>query len=640
MKTKIIHIVFLMLAISLKGMAQTVNVTIGETTYQIPASKAGDMPYHSASVLTIMGKDFSLDDIGQITIDQSEVKENQVGIKYDGNTAAVTIPYNLMSHLTVDANGSHVSILQDDEVSEEVTYTLSGASDNGSFYMDGNLKASVVLNGVTLTNPDGAAINIRNGKRIAVVLANGTTNTLADGKNGSQKGCFAVKGHTEFDGGGTLNITGNTAHGFWGKEYVQLKKGAGVINILGAVSDGFNVNQYFQQNGGTVTIKNVGDDGIQVSFKTDDNEQVIPISEDEDNTGEVVVKGGTLDITVTAAGAKGVKAAGPVTINEEKSTATITIKTTGGTVVDGSDYTRSVALKSDKSITFDAGTVNATCTGQGAIAIYSEGTLAINGGTISGRSEGSNYGNSGGGWGPGGGGGWGPGGGGGWPGGGGSSNSKNAKGVKSKGAMTITGGTLNAYSANHEGLESKGTMDITGGVIYVQAKDDAINSSSNMTINGGNIYAYSTSNDGLDSNGNMYVNGGVAIAFGGGGAETGIDIDERHYLTITGGQLFGIGGRTDSHYNGCTQSYGYTSSNANCSSTSGYYVLSQGTTRLFAVKVPKSYNGIVLCSSPSMVKGTSYTIGSSTSVSGEEVNGFIENPTVESVSGTVSFSGR
>ena len=636
----------LIILTGMTGTAQTVNVAVGEVVYQIPAEQAGDMPYTSGTSLTILDKTFDIHAIDKISIDNSEVTANAVDVEYNGSSATVRVPYNIMSKLHVVANGGHISIVQDKNVDEEITYTLSGNSANGSFYMDGQLKTTVVLNGLTLNNPDSAAINIRDGKRIALVLADGTTNTLTDGKNGSQKACLAVKGHTEIDGAGTLNITGNSSHAFWGKEYIQLKKGAGTINILGAIDDGFNVNQYYQQNGGTVNISAVGDDGIQVSYKTDDNDKRIAITEDEDNTGEVLIKGGTINVTVTAAAAKGIKAEGPVSINESKGTANITLKTTGGVTVNGSDINGSAALRSDTLIVMDAGTVTLTSTGQGGRAMNSDGGITIKGGKLTARAEGSNYGSSGSGR-PGGGG---PGGGG--PGGGGGSTSahKYAKGVKADGLISITGGDVNIYSANHEGLESKSEMSISGGTIYVKASDDAINcsvgssiknSTGNMTISGGSVYAYSTNNDGLDANGNMYIKGGVAVAFGGNGAETGIDIDERHALTITGGQLFGIGGRVDSKFSGCTQSYGYSSSSARCTSSNGYFVLSQGTTRLFAVKVPTSYSGVVMVSSPSMKKGTSYSVASFTSVSGTEVNGFIDSPTVTgNASNTVSITGK
>jgi hypothetical protein len=91
-------------------------------------------------------------------------------------------------------------------LTDEVTYTLSGAAAKGSFYMDGEYKSTIALNGVNLTNPDSAAICIDNGKRINVVLTDGTSNTLVDGVGGTQKACFFINGHAEFKGSGAPNL--------------------------------------------------------------------------------------------------------------------------------------------------------------------------------------------------------------------------------------------------------------------------------------------------------------------------------------------------------------------------------------------------------------------------------------------------
>jgi len=67
---------------------------------------------------------------------------------------------------------------------------LKGTSTDGEFYLDGSFKCTVELNGLTLTNPSGPAINIQNGKRIAVSAQKGTTNTLTDGAHETYKGCY------------------------------------------------------------------------------------------------------------------------------------------------------------------------------------------------------------------------------------------------------------------------------------------------------------------------------------------------------------------------------------------------------------------------------------------------------------------
>ena len=169
------------LVVTTASMAQTLNVEVGSVTYQIPAAEAGDMLYSDGTSVQIMGKTFALSDVNSMYIDDTAVADNTVSVSYSGKSAAVTVAGNIAKNLTVAVRNAHVSIVQDAAVADEITYTLSGTSTNGSFYMDGSLKASFVLNGLTLNNPDSAAINIRDGKRISVELADGTTNTLSDG---------------------------------------------------------------------------------------------------------------------------------------------------------------------------------------------------------------------------------------------------------------------------------------------------------------------------------------------------------------------------------------------------------------------------------------------------------------------------
>ena len=604
--------------------AQTVNVKVGQVTYVHRATNVGEMPFAAGSTLTIEGKVYSVDKsssatdfIDEIAVGDADVEDNTVSVSYNGSTASVVVAGNVARYLTVSVSGAHVSIVQADDLADEITYTLSGTSTDGEFYMDGSLKASLALAGLTLTNPSGPAINIQNGKRIDVSVKSGTENTLRDGSGGDWKGCFRCKGHTEFKGKGTLNVYGNTAHAIWSKEYVEMKNCT--INVLKAVGDGLNCNQYFLMESGALNISGVGDDGIQVSYETDDDGNR---ETDDENTGALTVTGGTLTVTTSAVGSKGLKAEGAVVINENSATTLITVKNSGGVdTSDSSDPTSSACLKSDTSIDIAAGTLTLTNTGQGGRAINSEGTLTVTGGTINAQAQGSNYGSSGGG----GGGGWPPGGGG-RPGGGGgsSSNGKNAKGVKAKGAISISGGSLTVGSANHEGLESKSTMTISGGKVYVKASDDAINSSGNFTISGGYVYAWSTGNDGLDSNGNMSIEGGVALGFASSSnnAESGIDVDERHNLSIKGGDIFSIGGRND--FRAGTSSQTYKSFSTLTVSANSYVVVKCGSTQLFAVKIPASYsNKSGVISATTSASGT-LSVASSSSVSGTEVNGYID----------------
>ena len=222
------------------------------------------------------------------------VDDNSVEIAFDGTSATVTIADNIKSYITNNSSGSHVKLVQSDQVNEtvgEILYYLSGTSADGEFYLEGSYKASVILNALTLTNPSGPAINIQNGKRINVSVKNETENSLTDGANGDWKGCFVCKGHTEFKGKGKLTVNGKSANGIWSKEYVEIKNCT--INIPSAVKDGLNCNQYFLMESGTLNITNPGDDGIQVSYKND------PPAGEED-TGIFTQKDGTISISGAA----------------------------------------------------------------------------------------------------------------------------------------------------------------------------------------------------------------------------------------------------------------------------------------------------------------------------------------------------
>lgn len=602
--------------------AQTLNVASGNVVYQFPAAQVGDMPYSDGKTLEILGKSIDLTSVDSIYINNASVNDNIVAVAYAGEKAYVTVAGNIAKDITATVTGAHVVLLQGADVSKEITYTLSGTSQNGSLYMDGSLKATFILNGLSLTNPDSAAINIRDGKRIAIQLADGTTNTLVDGTSGSQKACLAIKGHAEFSGGGTLNVTGNTKHAIWSKEYMQVKASVGAINILKAVSDGINCNQYYQQNGGTVAISGVGDDGIQVSYETDDDDNKVV---DEENTAQLIVRGGTLKVNVTGLATKGLNAEGDIIVNSEKLVPAITVSSTGNGTWDSDDSEAkaSACIKSDANVTIADGTLILTSTGTGGKCIKCDSVLTVSGGNITAKSTGAVYtygsssyyssrkqapgGPGGGGW---------PGGGGGWPGGGGgggntsSSNKCSPKALKSTGNMVFSGGTIDATSTNSEAIESKSCITIEGdAVVKGYAGDDVINSASHMYIKGGTVTVYSTGNDGLDANGNIYISGGHTIAYGTRSPECGIDANEEQNYTVyfTGGELIAIGGGNSVPGNSSsTQCYVTTSGSVSANTS---VTLSNGSTTLATFTMPYAYsNGSILVTAPGMTKGSSYTL--------------------------------
>ena len=460
--------------------AQTMNVVVGSVTYQFPAVQTGDMTYSDGTSLTILGKTFAISDIEKIYVDETAVTDNLVTVTYASSSATVTVAGNVAQYVTPTISGAHVSIEQTNTAAvddDEITYSLTGTTSDGGFELSGAYKCTIALNGVTLTNPDGAAINITNKKRIQISAKKGTTNTLTDSSNGSQKGCIYSKGQIQLQGNGTLNVYGNTAHAIKSGDYISVKNLT--LNIPSAVSDGINCNGYFLMQSGNVSISGIGDDGIQCDLDGDTSTGETEDHEDEDS-GNIYILGGTLNITATG-------------------TDTKCIKSEGSTAVSG-------------------GTIDLKASGAGGKCIKADGELNVSGGTITAQSTGSQYRVG--------------------------SDTTQPKAIKSEGAMTISGGEIIASSTNHEAIESKSTITITDGYVYAYAGDDAINASGDFTITGGYVMGNSTGNDGLDANGNFYIKGGTVFAVATRSPEVAIDAntEQSKKLYITGGTVVAIGG--------------------------------------------------------------------------------------------------
>ena len=613
---KKIYALLTALVLTIAATGQTLNVRVGSVTYQFPAAQTDDMTYSDGTSVTIMGKVFALSDIDAMTVDDTNVTDGAIGVTFDGASAMVTVAGNVAQYVTSTVSGAHVSIAQSDDLAEEITYTLSGTSGDGEFYMSGSYKATVELNGLTLTNVtpvySGAAVHIQNGKRIKVKVVTGTTNTLVDAANGSQKGCLYIKGHAEFAQKGTLNVVGNVNHGIKTGEYMTLKNAT--INVTSAVGDGISCAEYFLMQSGTVNINGTQDDGIQCDLDGDASTGETTDHEDED-TGNVYLEGGTINITVTAAAAKGIKADGDMRISDGD----ITVKTTGGGAWDSDEKKTKAAscLSADGNTVISGGTLSLTSTGAGGKGINGDGTFTATGGTMTIKTSGnavvasssgtlstisnsqqldrydSDY-------------------------------KSSPKGIKIDGAILISDQaviSITTTGAGGEGIESKTSINITGGQVTVNAADDAINASYNdatkgtsgagdLTISGGYVYARSTGNDGIDANGNVYIKGGLVYAIGTSSPEVGIDAnsEEQKKLYLTGGTIIAIGGLENG--SSLTQSCYSTSS----WSKSTWYALTVGSDT-FAFQTPSSGGSTMVvsgASQPTLKK--SVTVSSGTKI--------------------------
>lgn len=600
--------------------AQTLNVVEGPVTYRFPASQTGIMPYSGGATLTVMSRDFCLGTITSAYVDMLPVEDNLVTVCYGDALTTVTVAGNIAQYIDVTAVGSDISIVQsqlvDDTTCGEITYRLSGSCANGSFTMSGAYKATVELNGLSLASNAKAPVDMQNGKRIKLIVADGTQNKLTDSEGGTQKGCISSKGHLEISGSGSLSIAGLTGHAIYAKEYIEFAEAS--VTIEKAVKDGLNCNQYFKMSSGSLAIDGVGDDGIQVSFKDDVNREA-------EDTGSFFIIGGKITATSTADASKAIKTDGNIEINGGE----LLLKVSGNGIWDSTKAKTkaSSCLNADGTMTIHDGILNLTAAGSGGKGVSCDSVLTINGGEITVMTSGGitayvnsqlmqNY----------------------------TGNTdridsdykSSPKGIKSDNDIVINGGTINVTTTGHgaEGIESKAVLTINDGNITVKAYDDAINSSSHMYINGGTISVIATNNDGLDSNGNLYLKGGTVRAFGATSPECGIDANEEGGYTVvfSGGKLLAVGGgnSTPSSSSGSTQPYVSSSGSVTANTV---IKVSNGTETLAEFTVPSGYTGgsqggrgnwggpgggggsSILITCPELVNGQSYTLtnGSSSS---------------------------
>ena len=592
--------------------AQTLNVSVGSVTDGYPATQTGEMTFSGGTQMTILNKTYTLSDITRMWTDDTQVTDYQVNVVYSGSEASVYVAGNVAQYLTVSVSGAHVSIVQSSSVADEITYVLSGSSTDGEFYTEGKYKATIELQGLTLTNAtpiySGAAIGIKNGKRIKMSIKKGTENTLADAASSTldQKAALYVKGHLELQGKGTLSVYGNYAHAIKAGEYIEMKNCT--VNVLKSVKDGISCNQYFLMESGTLNVSGVGDDGIQCDIDTDSEATAEIDGHEDENTGNIYLQGGTLSVSATATTAKGIKAEGDIRISGDETAITVTTSGNGTWDTDDKETKAAACMSCDGKLTISGGSVTLTSSGSGGKGAKADGNITISGGAVTVKTTGGLYYNN------------------------GSTENKNytgdterisnayyssPKGIKSgvSGStttdLTITGGTISVTTAgrNGEGIESKGTMNIEGGEITVNAYDDAINSGSNMTVSGGYVYARATNNDGLDANGNMYIKGGLVYAVSSGSPEVALDANtEKGYkLYVQGGTIIAIGGLESgsSLSQSCYQTSQW--------SKNTWYALTYGSTTI-AFKTPSSGGSSMVVSAASTPSLKSGVTASGTSI--------------------------
>lgn len=310
---------------------------------------------------------------------------------------------------TVTTSGSDVTIVYSGD--EYVMYELSGSTNDGFFKLYSTKKQGITLNGVNITNPNGAAINVQGtvlepnkGKRTFVVV-NGD-NTLFDGEIYSdtpsgedEKATFFGEGQLIFSGSGTLSVDATGKSGIASDDYIVVQSGSINVSVSSnAYYDetdaeykspaGIKTNDYFSMKGGSLVINSSGTGCKGIS-----------------SDGNGYFSGGSIGVVVTGS-------------NHGSS---------GGWGGNSSDSKSAKGMKFDGNLYFSGSQVFVNC--RNHEGIEAKGALTVSGGEVYSTSSADDA-------------------------------------INSGGDFTISGGYVCGYSSGNDGLDANGNFYIKGGVVY------------------------------------------------------------------------------------------------------------------------------------------------------------------------------
>ena len=298
-----------------------------------------------AAVLTIGCQNDDTDFSKYINGTTPTTSNHIVNIVYNGTN--VTVTGDTKGYVTT--NGADVTVNTGTDT-DSLLLVLSGSTTNGSLLVYRESKFGIQLNGVNIHHANGPAINNQCSKSLYLHVADGTTNTLTDGtayteQEYDQKGALFSEGQMIFLGTGSLSVTGNCKHAIACDDYIIIDENV-KLQATSSTGNGIKVN-----------------DGLWIN-------------------------NGTLDINVTADGARGIRCDNVVEITG----GTTTITTSGNCVYDddAGEYSSAACIKCDLDFNMSGGTLTMTSSGDGGKGINSSAKVLFSGGTLSAITTGDN----------------------------------------------------------------------------------------------------------------------------------------------------------------------------------------------------------------------------------------------------------
>ena len=427
------------------------------------------------TAMTVEEMQTAIDDaMSEADIDISDMftKRDLAGTYEESETVKITL-----SGKTATCNSSNVQI-EDGVVTIKAAgvYVLSGTLTDGTIVVDAgdDDKVQLVLDGVSVTAADYAAIYAKNADKVFVTLAEGTENSLTvsgdyvQTDDNNVDAVIFAKCDLTLNGNGNLTVKDTTGHGIVSKDDLVV-------------------------TGGTYTIESQdhclnGKDSVRIAdgtFTLTCDEDGIHAGNDDQQDGYIYIEGGDIDISV---GDDAMHAEGLLII-------------TGGDI----DISKSYEGIEGYKILVTGGDIDVAASDDGFNA--AGGSSDNSGDNKGGNSDGT--GDNKGGFGEG-------------PGGDMNGNTPPAR-PDSNGQNSGTPGGPGMGGAGMD-ADYDAYILITGGTININADGDGIDSNGYLGIAGGNVYVLGPSNNGngaLDYGIYAAITGGEMVAVGGSGMAQG-----------------------------------------------------------------------------------------------------------------------
>lgn len=382
----------------------------GPVTPETPDYQPGETPDFHYNIEKWDGT--VADDIAKDVTDPSDADmyhENNhwaqvVTVTYVGQTATVS---GHVAPITFTADGAHVNLNLADVQAQVI---VTGESADGSLRITGEHRHMLTLRSLSLTSSKGPAINDQDRKRVFVnlegdsYLEDSPTYAPAASSLEDRKGCFFSEGHVILSGSGVLRVLGRQRHGFATDGYLMIRPGAtlvvedaakNAIHVKGGNTTGYGIimrGGYVYANtsapagkamksdlridiyGGTLNLNCSGDPA------TDPDDGTLSSSACIKTDGELTLRSGTINMTATGHGGKGINATGAVSV----SGGTTTIACSGDKVEDAAagDTSTSKGLKTDGNISILGGTLSVSAKGVGSVGVEAVGTATQSGGVV------------------------------------------------------------------------------------------------------------------------------------------------------------------------------------------------------------------------------------------------------------------